>query len=225
MKTPNAQYNVLEAGSLPVRIATRMRKRMYQVFLDTTGVRQGESILDVGATSDQSLESSNYLEAWYPHKGSITAVGIDDASFLEELYPGMKFISANGLDLPFPDGSFDFVHSSAVFEHVGSEARQKQFLAELFRVARKSIFVTTPNRWFPVEFHTVLPLVHWLPKRSFRWLMNHTGRSFFGDEKNLNLVEYSDLARLCGELGIGQYRIRRLRLAGWTSNLVLYAKK
>jgi hypothetical protein len=55
--------------------------------------------------------------------------------------------------------------------------------------------------------------------------MNRTGRSFFGDEKNLNLAGYTDLARMCGELGIGPFRIQRLRLAGWTSNLVLYAKK
>ncbi len=32
-------------------------------------------------------------------------------------------------------------------------------------MSRKGLFVTTPNRWFPIEFHTVLPLVHWLPKR------------------------------------------------------------
>ena len=25
--------------------------------------------------------------------------------------------------------------------------------------------MTTPNRWFPVEVHTRLPLVHWLPDR------------------------------------------------------------
>jgi hypothetical protein len=23
--------------------------------------------------------------------------------------------------------------------------------------------VTTPNRWFPLEVHTLLPFVHWLP--------------------------------------------------------------
>ena len=25
------------------------------------------------------------------------------------------------------------------------------------------MFVTTPNRWFPLEVHTLLPFVHWLP--------------------------------------------------------------
>ena len=37
-------------------------------------------------------------------------------------------------------------------------------MSEALRVARRA-FVTTPNRWFPVEVHTRLPLVHWLPER------------------------------------------------------------
>ena len=27
----------------------------------------------------------------------------------------------------------------------------------------RRVFLTTPNRWFPIEVHTRLPLVHWLP--------------------------------------------------------------
>ena len=30
-------------------------------------------------------------------------------------------------------------------------------------VARHGVFVTTPNRLFPVDPHTLLPFVHWLP--------------------------------------------------------------
>lgn len=225
MKTPNAQYNTAKAGSLPVRVAAFMRKRMFDSFLEATGVGGEDTIIDVGATSDRSYESSNYLEAWYPEKASITAVGLDDASFLEEIYPGMRFIQADGLQLPFPDNSFDFVHSSAVLEHVGDENRQKQFIGELYRVARKAIFVTTPNRWYPVEFHTVLPLVHWLPKRTFRWLMEKSGRPFFADEGNLNLLGAGEIRRYCDELGIDGISILKLRLLGWVSNLVLYAEK
>jgi len=33
---------------------------------------------------------------------------------------------------------------------------------ELARVARH-VFVTTPNRFFPIEVHTLLPFAHWLP--------------------------------------------------------------
>src|SRR5690606_27159648 len=126
-----------------------MRRRMYERFL-ATGVRPEDTILDVGVTSDRTQIASNYLEAWYPHKDKVTACGLDDASFLEAEYPGMTYVRADGRDLPFPDGAFDHVHSSAVLEHVGSAADQLQFLSELVRVSRRGVFVTTPNRWFPV---------------------------------------------------------------------------
>ena len=35
-------------------------------------------------------------------------------------------------------------------------------MGELCRVANR-VFVTTPNRLFPVDPHTLLPFVHWLP--------------------------------------------------------------
>ena len=92
------------------------------------------------------------------------------ARFLEQMYPGVRFLIADALNLPFSDGSFDYVHSSAVLEHVGSAANQKRMVAECLRVARKGVCLTTPNRWFPVEFHTQLPLVHWLPKPAFLWI-------------------------------------------------------
>jgi len=68
--------------------------------------------------------------------------------------------------LPFADDEFDLAFSNATIEHAGTRAAQAEFVRELVRVARRS-FVVTPNRWFPVELHTRLPFVHWLPPRSF----------------------------------------------------------
>jgi hypothetical protein len=50
-----------------------------------------------------------------------------------------------------------------VIEHVGDREQQRRFVEELCRVASR-VFVSTPNRWFPVETHTLVPLVHWLPR-------------------------------------------------------------
>ena len=162
---------------------------------------------------------------WYPHKSRITAAGIDDARFLERLHPGLRFIQADGRDLPFADGAFDYVHSSAVLEHVGSREKQSRFLGELWRVARKGVFVTTPNRWFPVEFHTVLPLAHWLPPAAFRALLRRTGRGFFAEESNLNLMTRGDLLRAAGRAGIARPRVDHVSLGLWPTNLLLVARK
>jgi hypothetical protein len=225
MARPNAQYNVAAPESLPIRIAGMMRRQMYQRFLDDSGIKPEDSVLDVGVTSDESYDHSNYLEAWYPHKSRIVALGVDEAGFLERKYPGVRFVRADGRRLPFADLSFDFVHSSAVLEHVGSAERQADFIAEALRVARKGIFLTTPNRWFPVEFHTVLPLVHWLPKSTFRWILRQIGRDFFASEDNLNLLTAGEIVRMCQRIGAPDYRVSTVRLAGLSTNLLLSARK
>ena len=222
---PNSQYNIAEPKSLSIRIATYQRRRMYKRFIADCKVLEQNTILDVGVTSDQTYESSNYLEAWHLHKSMITAAGVDDASFLKKLYPGMKFVRANGLELPFESQSFDIVHSSAVLEHVGSLDNQIRFVKECTRVARKAVFITTPNRWFPFEFHTILPLIYWLPKLWFRSLMRVIRLNFFAEESNLNLMSRSDLLKIVEVLSDFKFEVSSVSLAAWPSNLLLIGNK
>jgi Methyltransferase domain len=221
----NAQYNVAKPDSLPVKVMGYQRRKMFAAFMAATGVGEADTILDVGATSDRGYDHSNYLEAWYPHKQRITAVGIDDAVFLETLYPGVRFVQADGRDLPFEDRAFDFAHSSAVLEHVGSSDRQARFLQELWRVSRKGCFITTPNRWFPIEFHTVLPLLHWLPPKSYRRMLVSLGREFFASEENLNLLSRLSLMQAARHAGITSFDVKAVTLLGLPTNLLLIALK
>lgn len=197
---------------------------MFARFLSASGVRPEDTIVDVGATRDRTY-AANYLEAWYPHKRQLTAVGIDDASFLEQLYPGVNFRRADGRALPFAAGSFDFAHSSAVIEHVGSRAQQAKLLAEMWRVCRKGLFVTTPNRWFPIELHSALPLIHWLPAPLFRRTLRAIGHRQLAEEAHLNLMSRDDLLGAAVAAGIPGARVEAARLAGWSSNLLLIAHK
>ena len=221
LQRPNRVYNLAEPASLAVRIATRQRRKMYARFVEKLAVTAEDRILDIGVTSDRTYESSNYLEAWHPHKDRITAAGIDDASFLERQYPGVRFLFANGLRLPFADRSFDVVHSSAVLEHVGSRANQAAYVRECLRVARRGVFLTTPNRWFPVEFHTMLPLAHWLPRRHYSAVLHTIGRGFFADENHLNLLTRREMRRLADGRGDFDFDVSTVALGGWPSNLLL----
>jgi hypothetical protein len=221
----NAQYNVAKPDSLPIRIAAYQRRNMFARFLADTGIQPNDTVLDVGVTSDRTYSHSNYLELWYPHKNRVTACGVDDAAFLEEVYPGMKYVRADGRSLPFRDKEFDYVHSSAVLEHVGSRKQQEAFLSEAWRVAAKGIFITTPNRWFPIEFHTVMPLVHWLPANLFRKICSMRGLDVFASEEHLNLITSADLRRLAKDAGITNSAVTSVALGGWPSNLLLTAKR
>jgi SAM-dependent methyltransferase len=221
----HGKWGVSKPGSLPTRVAKRQRRLMFDRFLKTLSPMAADTVLDVGVTNDREHDHSNYFEAWYPHKARVTASGLEDASFLEELYPGMRFVQADARDLPFADGSHDFVHSSAVIEHAGSHQEQIAFLGELWRVARRGIFVTTPNRWFPIEVHTVLPLVHYLPPKAFRAILRSLGRDFFAEEANLNLLSRRTLASAARSAGVRNFRIEAVSLMGLPSNLLLIAEK
>lgn len=194
---------------------------MFEKFIRAFSPTQDDTVLEIGVTSDQTLEHSNYAIAWYPHKHNLTAVGIDDAAFLEQKYPGVTFRQADALNLPFDDKSFDYVHSSAVLEHVGSRANQTKFISEMARVSRKGFFLTTPNRWFPVEFHSLMPLVHWLPRSYFWTVLRSTGRHALADESVLNLLDGRTLAAITLQAGVSDYRIDTVALGGWPSNLLL----
>lgn len=226
MMRTNAQYNVADPGSLAVKIAGYQRHKMFEAFL-TIGITASDTILDVGVTSDRSYNHSNYLEAWYPHKSKITALGIDEgAAFLRQTFPGVRYVKGDGRALPFANNSFDYVHSSAVLEHVGNAFQQMAFIAEARRVARKGVFLTTPNRWYPIEFHTILPIVHWLPRRIFRRLLVMIGKDFFASEQNLNILSARQLRCMAKCLGFwDDYRVRGVRLGGLVSNLLLILEK
>jgi SAM-dependent methyltransferase len=68
--------------------------------------------------------------------------------------------------LPYHDGYFDLVLAIGVVEHLPAEGRHI-YVDEYYRVLRRGGFIgilNTPNRWFPIETHSVgLPFVQWLP--------------------------------------------------------------
>jgi hypothetical protein len=127
------------------------------------------TVVDVGVTDTGFAEGAgqaathNFFEALYPWPERITAVSDTPLERFARAFPRVRCVTADGRRLPFADGEFDLGFSNAVVEHVaGGRNGQRRFVHELCRVSRR-VFVTTPNRWFPLEVHTLLPFVHWLP--------------------------------------------------------------
>ena len=146
-------------------VSLRSRERKLRLFLELNQPGPATTVVDVGVTNAPfgGGSSDNFFEALYPWPARITAVGNTELDRFAAAFPQVRAVQSDGRRLPFADGEFELGFSNAVIEHVaGGRAGQRQFVAELCRVAQR-VFVTTPNRWFPLDPHTLLPFAHWLP--------------------------------------------------------------
>ncbi len=108
----------------------------------------------------------------------------------------IRFVLLRSETLPFGDAEFDIVVTNHVIEHVRD---QLAHLKEIRRVLKDSgvAYIATPNRYFPMEPHYGVPLIHYLPNglfhatlramrryrddvyllsyRRMRWLFNSSG--------------------------------------------------
>jgi hypothetical protein len=197
----------------------RARRRMFELFMRRMAPCPSDLVLDLGVTPDMSLGESNYFEAWYPFPEMLVAASIEEVAPLVSKFPTIRFQKIDPGPLPYKDGEFDIAFCSAVLEHVGDRSSQKFFLTEIARVSRK-FFITTPNPNFPVEFHTMLPFVHWLPQPLHQRILRICGYTFLAETRNLNLVGPRELEELAS--GLGKVRIEYIRTLGLSSNLILW---
>lgn len=197
------------------------RQKFYDIFIDSMRPTAQTTILDVGVTPDQTAADSNFFEKWYPHTRQLTATSIEDASHLETTHPGLTFVQTSGDSLPFKDGQFDIAFSSAVIEHAGDREHQRQFLAELLRVSKR-FFVTTPNRRYPVELHTYVPFLHWLPQRQHQQALERLGKADWAKTENLNLLDRKDFLSLFPP--DVDPTVSGIRLFGLRSNIIAFGE-
>lgn len=144
--------------------AVARRSRAAKVEWLRQRIKPGSSVLVVGATVKKAggpLGVGNMVERGIGEFANLQALVYEDGD--PQLDCPVTVGDARAL--PFDDASFDYVFSNAVIEHVGGPEGARRMLAESVRVARLGAFHTTPDRWFPVEVHTQLPLLHWLPRR------------------------------------------------------------
>ncbi len=178
-------------------ISLRSRRRKLALFLDELQPTAETTVLDVGVDElpfgeGDGCSTLNFFEEHYPWPERITALGLYEGQGFRDRYPHVRYVQGDACALPFGDGEFDVVFSNAVVEHVGDRERQRLLVSEALRVGRR-VFITTPNRWFPIEVHTRLPLVHWLPDAVARSVYDALGKE---PGEDLRILSKRDLESL-----------------------------
>lgn len=201
------------------KISAYNRRRKWEIFLRELRPGANAKILDIGFSDREYSAVDNFLEKNYPHLEQVTAIGIDRPDEFLRRYPQVKALQYDGRRLPFGDQQFDICWSNAVIEHVGGRKRQTEFLREIRRVGRKC-FITTPNRFFPVEIHSRVPLLHYLPKNIFDSFLRLIGKKWATGDY-MNLLSYRQLKKILSAAGISDYRIIRNRLLGFTLDFII----
>ena len=210
-------FQVAPSNSFTERLLIRARARIYEDFVACCHPTPDSTILDVGVT-DIITDGANPIERHHPHPRQITGAGLASGEGIAEAYGLARYvqIEANAR-LPFEDNAFDIVTSNAVIEHVGSRAMQHAFVKELARVGRQ-VFISAPNRYFPVEHHTAVPLLHfWRP--SFALACTALGKTEWLGDDYLILTSMKDLKATNPSARFGY---TGLALGPFSSNLFMH---
>jgi SAM-dependent methyltransferase len=207
------------AGNASVRV----RRESYEWLRERVGGFAGKIVLDHGATPDTTSPDSNCHIPWLLEDGAIVyATSAEKIDHLATVFPGLHVVAWP------PEEHFvqpvDLVISNSVIAHVGDRAAQLDFVARLLRLGRW-VYLTTPNRRHWLEFHTKLPLLHWLDDERYHALLRRVGMEF---RTHLHLLTHDDVQQLfgCAAARNGVHIATQWyepRLFGIVSNLVVLA--
>ena len=201
-------------------LTERSRSKRFRRFMEAMSPKPSDLVLDVGVTNSE-WRSSNFFEANYPWPSQITAVAREPIASFQSRFPAVRFVIADGRRLPFEDKAFDIGFSNAVVEHVGAADDQRQFIHELVRTCKR-VFIATPNAGFPVDPHTLLPFVHWLPRRLRHPILIATGNARWATEAALRPLSATELRALFPPRA--SLRIVREKLLGMSTVLCAIAE-
>ena len=154
----NVQVNSTPVAYQPwtASIATNFRRERFAFFESLiASLPRPLHILDVGGT-----------QVFWETMGFIQ----DDIHFtilntepIEATFPNVTNIVGDARDMrELKDKQFEVVFSNAVIEHVGNFQQQRQMAEEVQRVGKRYI-VQTPNRYFPIEPHVLIPFFQFFP--------------------------------------------------------------
>ena len=140
-------------------LGNKFREKRFSFFLKKfDSLNKPITLLDIGGKinfwENRGLAGNNDYK--------ITIINIEKE---KSQYSNIKTKTGDATDLSqFDDKSFDIVHSNSVIEHLYNFNNQSKMASEIVRVGKKHI-VQTPNKYFFIEPHYLLPFFNIVPEK------------------------------------------------------------
>ena len=224
MKKDNSLIYVINHYNFFDKIVFKKRLEISNIINNIIKDLQIHDVLDIGTTSDDKNASSNIVIKNIKNIDKFKCISdqIVNSDFFHKSLN--KSITEEFSENELYDFSSDLVVSNATIEHVGNTLNQKKMLENVIKLTKKIFVITTPNKFYPIELHTKIPLIHWFPKSIYRKILKILGLSFYANEENLNLLSVNELKKMLDNYKI-MYEIKFIKLFFFKSNIIIIGKK
>lgn len=139
------------------------------VLRDALNVKDlsGYSILDIGA-------GSGHISSFFSSKNRVVAADVVNQICIIE--PNFSFVELNQEKLPFESSFFDVVILNQVLTYVADQLNE---LKEVNRILKPGgiCYISMPNKTFPIEPHSKVPFIHYLPHELYQLILNFITKS------------------------------------------------
>ncbi|MGH2716761.1 MAG: methyltransferase domain-containing protein [Thermoleophilaceae bacterium] len=172
--SPTEGLKRLADGNSADSFSHRLRERRFVLFEQLASrLPRPLSIIDIGGTT-RFWERRGWADR---EEVTITLVNLEQQ---EKEYANIIPTVGDATDLSeHEDKSFDIAFSNSVIEHLFTFDAQAGMASEVRRVAG-AYWVQTPNFWFPIEPHFLVPAWHWLPESTRVAILRRRGVGWAG---------------------------------------------
>lgn len=202
-------FSSLHESMFDVEGRRRKARTALCVLRDALGDRLSHSrLLNVGSSS--GIMDAEFAREFAEVDGIDIDEGAIDHARTNFQRPNLRFTLGDGLNIPYPNDSFDVVVCSQVYEHVPDQPR---LMAEIERVLKPGgiCYFAATNRFILIEPHYRLPLLSWLPPSLSDVYLRLFGK---GSRYYERMRSYPHLRRLASRFEITDYTERVIATPG-----------
>ena len=216
----NFWINIKFLNPFFIKFLKSNRIKFFNYFKKKVYFDEFSEVLDIGTVNLEHKHENVFVNN-YDFKSKLTCLSNQELTIIKKKFPEINTIFGDARNMNIKDDSFDVVHSNATLEHVGDFNNQIRFVKECIRVSKKFVFIQTPNKNYPLEFHTKIPFIHYLPCKIYKKILRAIGLDFFADVNNLNLLTKRKIIEIMKILNVRKFEIIEHRFLGLVSNLIL----